>query len=370
MEGFRYATYFDGKSSSPKNVTINYSFNVLKLEGIDEAFFAKWDIESCDIDSLNSGDDFILSFGDFPKQTLQFNANDYPALTDSILERQSKINQSYHLLNRYNPFQIVIASVLVIAITGLVYVQYFSPWVGEKAVALIPKSVEIQIGETAMNQFLLFGDVDTAKTETLQAFFEECAYSSNYDISTTYINGNMVNAFAAPGGKIVVYDEIIALTECYDELAGLLAHELAHVNQRHSMKILARSVSGYLVFSALTGDVAGASGIFLEQANQIGELSHSRSFEKEADKVGLNYMQEAGIDGNGMVKLFEHFMAYYEEELDSAGVTKVIGNIEFLSTHPSSQSRVKYLQEEVGRMEFKETQHQKLDSLWRELKDN
>ena len=239
--------------------------------------------------------------------------------------------------------------------------------------------MEIRMGKSITNNFISFAEVDTVKSEWLTAFFKECGYQSDYPIHLTYLKGDVVNAFAAPGGQIVVYEDMLQLTENSNELAGLLAHELAHVNQRHSMKNLARSLSSYLVLSVLTGDVGGISGVILENANNLNEMANSRSFEKEADEVGLEYMFDNNIDPKGMVSLFENLLGYSSEmtdslstfpNLDSLSIKPKEEYMAILSSHPTSKQRIDYLSEEINKEIFQVKVNAKRDSLWQLMKKN
>ena len=94
----------------------------------------------------------------------------------------------------------------------------------------------------------------------------------------------------------------------------------------------------------MTGDIGGASSILLEQANNVREMANSRNHEKEADIVGLVYLKEIGIRPSAMMDLFKRLME--ESELpDDLLPDKMEKTLEFLSTHPLTKNRIKYIQE-------------------------
>ena len=376
------AKYFDGKSSKPHPVTIQYSNNSIHISGMDDSSINRfWKVDACTIESLNSGNILLISYGDFPKESLQIHQDQHPNLSAALLEQQNNIAQTYQKLKHYNPITIVALSAFFVVSTVFLYITYLSPWVGEQAVKIIPASIEINMGKSIANNFIALAEIDTLKSEWLNEFFETCNYASDYPIELTYLKGDVVNAFAAPGGQIVVYEDMLQLTENADELAGLLAHELAHVNQRHSMKNLAKSLSSYLILSVITGDVGGISGLILEQANNVKEMANSRTFEREADEKGLDYMKESRIDPNGMVQLFENLLAYSESPLDSLSISSFPAldslqylpkeeYLEILSSHPTSQQRITYLTERISSEQFTIEANTRRDSLWQLLKAN
>ena len=120
------------------------------------------------------------------------------------------------------------------------------------------------------------------------------------------------------------------------ELAGLLAHETAHVTHRHSMKILCRSIAGFLVVSLLLNDVNGIMASIAQNANSLQNLSYSRGFEKEADISGFELLRSRRIDPHGMISLFE--VLKRQEKTTLPG---------FLSTHPVTQDRIDYLNTKI-----------------------
>jgi Zn-dependent protease with chaperone function len=141
----------------------------------------------------------------------------------------------------------------------------------------------------------------------------------------------VINAFAVPGGYVVVYRGLLERTERAEELAGVLAHELQHVLHRHVTRALVQHASTGLLITALTGDVTGALGYGLEAARTLGRLRYSRQAEEEADADGLRMMVAAGVDPAGMLTFFEK-LRKEEKEVPKA--------LTYLSTHPSSEHRV------------------------------
>ncbi|WP_446914219.1 M48 family metalloprotease, partial [Klebsiella pneumoniae] len=83
-----------------------------------------------------------------------------------------------------------------------------------------------------------------------------------------------VNAFAVPGGFIVVHDAILDEMEHHEELAGLLGHEIGHVQLRHSTKAIARSLSYYMLLSLLFGDVSGIAAVIVDNASTLNNLEY------------------------------------------------------------------------------------------------
>lgn len=337
--------YFDGKSSKQHYVKIQERSDGLLISGIEDSSINRfWKRDFISSESLSSSKKVLLSYGDFPPERLELTGEGSDHFMIYTLQSENALKKSYQYITRTNPVTLVVSSLATILIFSFSYVYYISPFVGERAVAIIPKEVEVKVGNAMVKNTISLFTVDTLQSEKLQSFYAACGFESEYPIRISYIADDMVNAFAAPGGQIMVFEGLIERTESWEELAALMGHELAHVNQRHSFQQLTRSVASYLLISVMTGDIGGASSILLEQANNVREMANSRNHEKEADIVGLVYLKEIGIRPSAMMDLFKRLME--ESELpDDLLPDKMEKTLEFLSTHPLTKNRIKYIQE-------------------------
>ncbi len=149
-----------------------------------------------------------------------------------------------------------------------------------------------------------------------------------------------VNAFAMPGGKIGVFTGILDVTENQHQLAAVIGHEIAHVTARHSNERASRASMTGIGVNALAiilgGGYSGAT-YTAQQALQAGadvgiSLPHTRGQESEADIIGLEYMAKAGFDPREAVTLWQRMDASTDKK-----------PAEFVSTHPSSETRIEAL---------------------------
>lgn len=148
-----------------------------------------------------------------------------------------------------------------------------------------------------------------------------------------------VNAFALPGGKIYVFSGLIARADDESELAGVLAHEIAHVTERHSSKRLVDQLG----VQAVTSILLGRSGVASSAAaivTKLGFLSYSRSQEADADEVGLGFIARTDYDPRGMVRFFEKIRALESKD------ASVVGR--FLSDHPRSADRIADVEKRIA----------------------
>jgi beta-barrel assembly-enhancing protease len=250
----------------------------------------------------------------------------------------------------------ILVALGILTIIGLSYI-YFIPWVAEKSVVLIPKTYDDEVGRLFFEQNLQFNSIDTSKTKVLNLFASELKLNQTKKIKFTVVNSDIVNAYALPDGNVVVYTGIIDCMKDYDELVGLIGHEVAHVNRRHSMKMLCRNLSGYVFVSTILGDANGVMAVIGDNINNLQSLSFSREFEQQADIDGFEILLLNKVNPQGMPKLFNRLE-------DQTGIVLP----EFLSTHPITKERINYINKLIKTRKFQFSENQNLKKLFKQLK--
>ena len=176
-----------------------------------------------------------------------------------------------------------------------------------------------------------------------------------FKFTVAVVQDNSINAFAAPAGYVFVFTGLILNMDHEAEVAGVLAHEMSHVTQRHiakqveqgrimSIAALLGTLAGFALGSATGQRDAGAAMMMGSQAAaQQTMLNYSRDDEREADEVGMNYLTAAGYPPRGLPEAFE--------VMQRMKIFKGYGTIPaYLSTHPGISERIGYLSERVSRM--------------------
>jgi predicted Zn-dependent protease len=233
--------------------------------------------------------------------------------------------------------KVLVLTVAVIAGVLLLNVL-FSSIVASIGLRLITPEYEQQLGDQMFNATVPQTLVDERRTATIQTFADKLKLSENYKIKVTVLRVREVNAFAIPGGNIVIHTGLLDKMESYDELVALLGHEASHINERHTTRSILKEVSTKL-FLIFFMDVSQVGGILLLNADKLRGLSYSRSLETEADEKGLEIMQRNRVDVNGMVKMFERL-----KEADTTGT------MEFLNTHPVTDKRIRYTKKNIEKL--------------------
>jgi len=153
------------------------------------------------------------------------------------------------------------------------------------------------------------------------------------EIWITIVDARFPNAFALPDNSIVVTDDLIALAEHPDELTGVIAHEIAHIEHNHVMKGIIRSVGAGIFFDIVFGGAGAGQMVAIASVN-LASLRYSRGDETDADLRGLDYLDAGGIDAGGLARLFERFQDEAEEEAPGASTIPTM-----LSSHPATDAR-------------------------------
>lgn len=165
------------------------------------------------------------------------------------------------------------------------------------------------------------------------------------------INVDTYNAFAIPAGYIFINSGLMAAMDNEDQLAGILAHEIAHVNARHISQKIERSkkigwatmagiAAGVLIGAAGGGEAAQAVTQGSQAAGVSAELSYSRDNEIQADQLGLIYLNKAGYSGEGLLKILKKMRS------KQWFGTKQIPT--YMRTHPAIDERIGYLDSQLA----------------------
>lgn len=221
------------------------------------------------------------------------------------------------------------------------------PALGDASSAIVSPEQEHQLGRAWLS--LLRGQVSQLRDPQLKDYVETSVYRlvetsqlQDRRLEFVYINSPQLNAFAAPGGIIGVNGGIFLYAQSEAEYASVMAHELAHLSQRHfargleaqqrmQIPVMAAMLAGIVAAAAGAGD-AGIAAIASTQAAAIQEQRRfSRQNEQEADRIGLLNLEKAGYDPRAMPRMFERLMRQYRYDAKPP---------EFLLTHPVTESRI------------------------------
>ncbi len=156
----------------------------------------------------------------------------------------------------------------------------------------------------------------------------------DFKFSFTIVEDPTLNAYALPGGSIVIHSGLILEADHVNEVAGVLAHEISHVTRRHHVRGMVDKLGLFMLIRAFLGDASFVAEISAYGAT-LESLKYSRDYELEADESGWNLMLKANLDPTGMIDFFHKLQ---HQHGDMPGVAS------FMSTHPATGDRIEILE--------------------------
>ncbi|MBX7183156.1 MAG: M48 family metallopeptidase [Bacteroidia bacterium] len=285
-----------------------------------------------------------------------------PGFKDQLIKYHPKSGLNPNAKPQFGPapfgkISLVISGILL---AGIAFYWWGIPAIGNWIGNHLPVSVEKELGKNMFDQMKGQWAIDKDRSQAIQEFYKQLQEQSEYSYHVVVVKEDVVNAFAMPGGYIVVYDGLLKKMKNHEELAGLLAHESSHVQYHHTSRTLCTTLANYLFFSAIIGDINGVVAILAQNADQIKSLSYSRDLETEADLKGLELLYRKNIDPKGMLGLMQTLK---QEELSNGGTIP-----EFASTHPLPDSRISTLQEYIKQHPIQAKKDSVMEACWNRIK--
>ena len=341
------ATYYHNGSEAPAKLLFLKDKLVLTIWTVNEPLDVYWYYNQIEKEPNISA---RYTYGEYLPQTLQVLSLELAEELDKKLA-QTKKKERFKLRPLAKLF---IAFFLIILFAYL----FLIPWIAAALTKGFPISYEEKIGEQVYYSLQKDLSIDEEKTFIINEFYKELQFPSAYDVKISVVKSNVTNAFALPGGRIIVFDKIIDGMSSYTELAALLSHEFTHVEERHTLRSLFRQLGASAFLSLLVGDAGAVSAVLINNADNLRSLSYSRNLEKEADEKGLLMLTQRGIDCNGFIQLFQLLKKESGKEPS-----------EWVSSHPNLNNRINNIKKDKNCSHSKPKKHPTLEALFLKLKE-
>ncbi len=247
---------------------------------------------------------------------------------------------------------------LVLATLLFVFVPQVRAPVVDQGARYIPITFDQRIGEKSYRrmrdagQLVLIEAPQVTKPfgQLIEPLLKSLPHEARrFDLRIEISTDAQINAFAIPGGHIVIYRGLLLKARTPEEAAGVVAHEMAHVVKRHTIKQVLSNVSAMIAIDLIFPDEEGPDAWFAEDVSTLlAVMKFSRDNEREADELGCAYLEAARIDPQGLLHFFENLEEDRAGESESEGeagseALEIFENA--LSTHPSHEDRIEYLRE-------------------------
>lgn len=321
------AVYFDGKDSLGHEVSLLIGGGKVKLVGRDIA-----------LEFVARKVRVAPRLGSTPRWLYLPGGGACVVADNDAVDRFARERPFTRLLNRLEarPAYAVAAVVLVVALVWLLIDRGLPPAV-EYVAEKIPRSAENSLGEKTLealgHNWFHPSRLSLARMETLRSKFADLAKAAGD-------NGPMrlefraspigANAFALPGGTIVVTDDLVKLARNDDQVLAVLAHEIGHVHYRHTMRHLLQGSATALIIAGVTGDIASTTSLAASAPALLLQTKYSRDFEREADVFALDLLKQTGIGPQHFAAILARLQAKHGD----GGFMPT-----FLASHPPTAER-------------------------------
>lgn len=324
--------YYDGRTANRQTVAVEIHGDFLRLTK-PEGRVMTWPIASLRQSQGAHGRERLrLEFGTDPVESLVV---EQPGLAEAMRALAPGANPGLRTRRDHTRLVGALLALVTVVIAGYVMgAPVFARWLAPR----IPPAWEQEIGRASADAMLKSGPLcaDSATVAGVRSVLDRLLAAAPHAPFpfTLYLSADTsVNAFAAPGGTVLVNAGLLRVAESPEELAGVLAHEVQHVLLRHSMQAVIREVPVRLAIASITG--SGGVETAANVAGTLGVLKYRRDNEREADVQGQKLMLAARIDPTGAGRFMRRLESRREDAPRFA---------QYLSSHPRTAERAAELE--------------------------
>lgn len=319
--------FLDGWSLAEVPVRVTLGAHELRIFDLSDTELRCWPFVGLHVDAMQEGNVYHLTHTSAGDEQLLLRNPELAARALAVTPHVSVLPGGKHKL----AYGLAGLSALLAVLAGV----YFSvPKLSLFVARRIPLEQERALGGE-LDFLLAFDECDSKQAaKTLTKLLAELGEKGGVGYQVRVISSEVPNAFALPGGVILVTRGFLREAESGDEIAGVLAHEVEHIAQRH---VLAGALRGALLtalWSITLGDYSGLLVLDPSTAYQIATLEFSREDEQAADDGAVVRLHRANLSHRGLISFFEHIS---KESDDLEGPA-------WLSTHPSTEARLRALE--------------------------
>ncbi len=324
------AVYYDGRTSARKAVRVRGLGHSVHISGAE----VNREVPLADIsaDAPLPGAVRALRLPD----GAQLQTGDHAAV-EALFPRAHRLESWVHGLERRWPY--ALAGVAAVALFAWWLVVDGIPLAAKFASGLVPASVETALGEQTLGAI----DKPLCRPSKLEATRQQALRDRFAALTAGLDDGHAyrlelrdcsigANAFALPGGTVLMTDALVKLATSDDQISAVLAHEIGHVRHRHGLRLGLQATGVAALSAALLGDAVSISSLAVTLPTALLQSGYSREFESEADDYAFQRLKQVSISP----KAFAEMMALFEKERGKAGSDSK----DYFSTHPATAKRI------------------------------
>ena len=314
------ALYFDGRTPTHRNVDVQTERQGVRIE-FEAGSTRIWRYEDFSVRQDRSQGPLRLEYGEFPPEILEIADPEFGEVLGKRLPKKSLF------------LSVGFAMLAVLLVPAIIYwgIPLASGWFAY----FIPVSIEKQVGQYVIDE--VFPSRIVCKTDAGEQALEKLVSrlvppDSEYVFQVEVVDSGLVNAIAFPGGNILIFRGLLEKSPSADAVAGVLAHEMQHVFQRHGTENLLNQVALSGLFKLLTVEANAIAETLFAGVRTLSLLKYTRELETEADALALQLLYQAGVDPVEMLAMFQVLKNHSSSLPES------------ISTHPDMSSRMEKLE--------------------------
>jgi Zn-dependent protease with chaperone function len=335
------ASYFDGHSARQQAVALYATPGVLEVRG--EGVARAETLSGVRISAKLGSAPRLIYFADGAHCQI----NDHAGF-DALLQQAGVVPHS--LLSRLeNSWRHALVATLLSILVVIASFYWGLPWAAHVASGRVPARLTLAMDQHFLgvvdNGLMQPSNLSRARKNKLRQRFDalnevEALPPHHLEFRSSPQIG--ANAFALPGGTVVVTDQLVALAKNDDEVLAVLAHELGHVSERHPLRQLLQSSVVGLAMTWYLGDI---SSLLAAAPTVLLETSYSRDFERRADRYAVSMLRMNGIAPTRLSDMLEKLEASQHQASKSKEQASSIA--QFFSTHPDTSERIRDIRKDT-----------------------
>jgi len=332
------AVFYDGKTSARHEVKVRALNNSLHISGpgIEQVI----ELAAVSVDAPLPGVARALQLPD----GAQLQTGDHAAV-DALFPEAHKLESWVHGLER--SWRYALGAVVVIALFSWWVIVDGVPLAAQVAAGFVPPGLEAQLGEQTLNgidkSICKPSKLDAARQQALRERFAlliaglEDGYGYRLELRNCAIGPN---AFALPGGAIVMTDALVKLAKNDEQISAVLAHEIGHVRHRHGLRLGLQAAGVAALSAALLGDAVSITNLAVMLPTALLQSGYSRDFEAEADDFAFQRLRQISISPRAFAEVME---LLEKEHRKRSG-----DSMDYFSTHPATAKRIQRALDAAG----------------------
>ncbi|WP_243370298.1 M48 family metallopeptidase [Geotalea sp. SG265] len=332
--------YYDGKSSMRRTVILTRDGNDLVLSG--EGVEKRFPVDSVKVSPPLGNVRRTVRFTDGALCEILDDRHFGKVLGDSRQPIQRFISR----WERNLPMVLAALVLTIAAIAG--FIKYGVPLLTKQVVQAIPQASEVQLGKESLEfldkHLMEPSRLPSDRRQRIASLFSEMKKklprAQHYHLEFRASKAIGANAFALPGGIIVVTDGMVELARNDEELEGVLAHEAGHQHARHALRHVLQSTGSGLLIAAVTGDITSITTLSATLPTTLVNAGYSREFENEADDAAVAYLTAQGIHPRVYAGMLARLQADHDKKAGGTG-NRVWTPADLFATHPSTSERMR-----------------------------